>query len=222
MKKLLFVLLMLLFVSVVAVAIPRILRINQVVCESQFGPCSYFISEKLQRIRGKSLHDAKVTAKDILSSELFAVSFTSHFNLPDKLIINIIERKAVVSISYDVSRWWLVDKDGIVIGESEVTNLPSLQIEDTKADFGLGARTPDRIYFAQNLLERLNYSYQVTFGRVTADALVVQLPSLKEVIFPLEGDQEILMGSLSLLLSRLKTADQYSIIDLRYKNPVLK
>ena len=222
MKKILLVLPILLLIVGAVIAVPRLLKINQIVCQSQFGPCSFFISEKLQSVQGKSLWEARRETKNILARELFAVSYATHFNLPDKLMVNVIERKAVVSISYDASSWWLVDKEGIVIGQSEVTNLPSLQIEGAKADFGLGAKLPARIYFAQTLLERLNYAHQVTFARVTADAFVTQLPSLQEVVFPLEGDQEILMGSLSLLLSRLKTTGQYSIIDLRYKNPVLK
>jgi len=42
-----------------------------------------------------------------------------------------------------------------------------------------------------------------------------------EVIFPITGDREVLVGSLQLILSRLKNPVP-ATVDLRFTNPVVK
>ena len=78
--------------------------------------------------------------------------------------------------------------------------------------------------FALNLILGVNEMYQVLYGTITNDALVVDIPPSVRVIFPLEGDSEVLLGGLRLIYAKV-TADYlgtYSQIDMRYKNPVLK
>ena len=74
-------------------------------------------------------------------------------------------------------------------------------------------------------------TYQVQDGEIIDSNLVVEVTGGRSVIFPLQGDKEVLMGSLNLILSRLNSEDEKSriegaenveIIDLRFKNPVLK
>jgi hypothetical protein len=55
--------------------------------------------------------------------------------------------------------------------------------------------------------------------------LLVELPGQIRVIFPLEGDSDILLGGLRLIYSKIKEDGNlagYSQIDMRYKNPVLR
>jgi hypothetical protein len=74
-------------------------------------------------------------------------------------------------------------------------------------------------------------SYQVREGIIEDESLVIELSQGPRVIFPLEGEKEVLLGSLRLVLSKLNNDAQdskienvsgASIIDLRFKNPVIK
>lgn len=65
------------------------------------------------------------------------------------------------------------------------------------------------------------------------NSLLVELNDYPKIIFPLEGDREVLVGTAIFILSKInkigisdgKIADiqsRISTIDLRYKNPVIK
>jgi hypothetical protein len=67
--------------------------------------------------------------------------------------------------------------------------------------------------------------YQVRDFTVQDDSLLVELPGQIRVIFPLDGDSQILLGSLRLIYSKIQNEgnpEKYSQIDLRFKNPVLR
>jgi hypothetical protein len=88
----------------------------------------------------------------------------------------------------------------------------------------VGESISTRDLFALNLILGVNEMYQVLYGTITNDALVVDIPPSVRVIFPLEGDSEILLGSLRLVYTKVTTSylGIYSQIDMRYKNPVLR
>jgi len=67
--------------------------------------------------------------------------------------------------------------------------------------------------------------YSVDKGATTGDGFFIDNIRSKKVIFPLNGDKDLLLGSMNLIFSRLpslKEASTIETIDLRYKNPVLR
>ena len=73
--------------------------------------------------------------------------------------------------------------------------------------------------------------YQINIGEIINDSLVIELDSGTKVLFPLEGDKQILLGALRLIDSKVTTEGEelsgvdgqvVETIDLRYKNPVLR
>ena len=65
--------------------------------------------------------------------------------------------------------------------------------------------------------------YQVGCGVISNDTLVVDMKDGFKVIFPLEGDEQVLLGSLRLIYSKIQTSNlnNYKQVDLRFANPVL-
>jgi len=71
---------------------------------------------------------------------------------------------------------------------------------------------------------------EIQSAQVIGNLLTVELKDGIKVLFPQEGDRDFILGSLTLILSELKKDDmeaniedrQFEIIDLRYKNPVLR
>jgi hypothetical protein len=84
--------------------------------------------------------------------------------------------------------------------------------------------------FPGNLLYRLESYYQLTQRLIADDSLIIELDDSIRVIFPLEGDGQLLLGALRLVNSQLNSGAKDSTImksmvkeiDLRFKNPVLR
>ena len=121
----------------------------------------------------------------------------------------------------------LVDKEGLVIKIEKETPLPYIELAGVLPN--VGEKVSQENNFALELMYNVYASYQVRGGRLENQSLVVELPQGLKVIFPLEGEKEVLLGALRVILDRLNESDKDSRIgkeitevDLRFQNPVLK
>ena len=79
--------------------------------------------------------------------------------------------------------------------------------------------------FAHDLAQGIFQMYQIRNFAIQNGSLLVELPGQIRVILPLDGDTDILLGSLRLIYSKIQADGNplgYSQIDLRFKNPVLR
>lgn len=219
-------------------AIPRYVKINSTTCKSQYGPCSKRVEEKLEEVKGQNLFDTKESLDDFLSKETMISDFNMHFKLPDRFEVNILTRKPVFALAYEEGNAAaLIDKNGYVLSFQEKTSLPAVETENTPPD--VGNKVPEKELFSLRLMSDLYEFYQVSEGKMEKDGLTIELGTGERVIFPLEGDRQVLIASLSVILSKLNNeADDTRIknddgdivgscapgctIDLRYKNPVIR
>jgi hypothetical protein len=208
---------------------PRLIKINTLTCRSQYGPCSQTFSDKTDSFRGKSISEVKKGLGGYFQSSPFIKEYSFTFRIPDRLIINIIEAKAKFSIGNKASGVYCpVDKDGVCLRIESSTNLPLLEISSNPPN--VGEKVDSGQLFALEIISSLYSSYSVKEGKLVEGRLEVELPDGYTAIFPLEGDREVLLGSLEIILSRLKSSAKdskidyttVSKIDLRFKNPVLK
>lgn len=197
---------------------PRIIKIQRVKCYSQYGICEEEIFLLFGNLSGQSLRDAKINIKEKLKQNLLVEKFALTFRLPGTLRVDVILKKAKFAlVKKDSPGAVLLDKDGNVLQKSAKTNLP--QVMTTGSLPAVGEKVAPEKLFALNLVYSLNFYYQVNSGEITKEGLVVKLSQGSEVIFPLAGDKEILLASLKLILSRPEGA---KLIDLRFKNPIIK
>lgn len=202
--------------------IPKLIPIKSIGCASQFGPCSAEIEGKVKKYEGQNLYDAKRGISRELKAEDGVGKFTQHFKIPSVLGIYVIEKKSYIALTRQgLGKLYLFDAEGRFIEETESTNLPILVLEE-------GEVTTDRLSarhtLAAKILHGLFSLYEVKVARVLTDSLEADITTSTKVIFPLEGDGEVLLGSLNLIFSRLNTTQENSRIeiDLRYKNPVIR
>ena len=206
--------------------VPKFIRIDEVVCVSQFGPC--VLDDKLSLLAGKSLDEVKKEVSNVLSQEDSIADFSIQFKIPGTLEVAVIEKKpkfALKDSSADLLA--LVDKEGKVLKIVEESSLPRVTTAGRLPN--VGERVKEESFFALNILYNLAASYAVVAGRIENNALVVNLPQGYKVVFPLSGDKDVLLGALRLLIERLNEGGKDSRInggvteiDLRFKNPVLK
>lgn len=207
--------------------IPRILIIKNISCSNQYGDCSENLELELEKAKGKSLIEAKKEIAGIMKQNLFVKEYTLRYEIPDKIRIYTIAKKAKFSLkNIEVDIYALIDQDGMVLGFGENSTLPKVIFAGKYA--GVGETVGTKELFALNLISSLYYFYQVKEGMIVEDRLEVRMSDGVTVTFPLEGDRDILLGSLKVILSRLNEdakdskIKKVSQIDLRFKNPVLK
>lgn len=192
-------------------------------CKSQLGECSKEVNGKLQMINAKYLFSAKNQASKILKNDFLVSNYSMQLKLPNILLVNTIIKKPVYSI-FDKSqnKYFLVDAFGVFLTSSDNSNLPNL-IKDM-VNVKSGEKISDNDLFALKLIQGVNQMYQVRGGTIQNDTLVVDIPNGLRVILPLEGDIQILLGSLRLIYTKVTTDNPmiYSQIDMRFKNPVIR
>ena len=206
--------------------LPRLLKITSIVCKSQYGPCSEGLSYKLTGFGGQSLSAVKKNLKLVLGSEPAISNYSFQLKLPSSLEVNLVEDKALFAVTTsDKKHFFLVDVGGVVVRIQDNSNLPLVILGENPPN--VGEKVNPKSLFALQTVSDLYRLYQIKEGSLVNDSLETYLPSGEKVIFPLEGDRELLVGSLALIISRLNQAPKdsnikVSVIDLRFKNPVLK
>ena len=206
--------------------LPFFIKIKNISCQSQYGPCSNDLNQKLDGYKNKSLREAKKGITRELKNDNTISQFSFQLKFPATLKIDLIEDKALFAlVKANDPNFYLVNKDGTVIKIVAETNLPRVILESTPPN--VGEKVSSENLFALKIVYDLWTLYQIKEGAITQNYLTIMHPTGIKVIFPLEGDKDLLIGSLQLILSRLNGATKdskinVSTIDLRFKNPVLK
>lgn len=208
-------------------AFPRIITIKKITCSNQYGRCDDSLVVDLETVLGKSLMEAKSTLKSIFLKDMLIKDYSLQYKIPETLQIYILIKKSKFALWSGVEgKAVLVDEKGMVLTEAESTNLPKVIISEKL--LSAGEQVVQSQLFALELIADLNYYYQVKEGVLVEQRLEVNLPEGIKVIFPLEGDRQVLLGSLKVVLSRLNQEakdskiERIREIDLRFKNPILK
>lgn len=208
--------------------LPRLIIIREVECKSQFGPCNEIVNYNINQVVGINMKDANRLINDYLTSNVLVKEYKTEFRAPDVLLINIIEKKPNYALKVDEDKFLLIDSEGYVIALDESTNLPFIEVNNM---WEVAEKVDDDILFALDLVYEVNNSLEISKAEIVEDRLEVTLENSILVLFPLEGDKNLLAGSLSLILSRLNKEEgetriedvqEVEIIDLRFNNPVIK
>jgi len=218
-----------LFISIPLFLIPRLIKISQITCKSQFGPCNSVIQKILDDIKTEKLSIVKEEIKSKLSQNVLVREYFIQYKFPNILEINLIEAKPKYAIADKEKNIVLVDARGYVVSSQSSSSLPTLEIDDELGK--VGEKVNKNILFAGEIIYDMFSLYGIEYGKITGDRLEMTTEDGIKIIYPLEGDKEILVGSLVAIMSRLKETDEetkieeeksVSEIDLRYKNPVLR
>lgn len=218
--------LLVILIAIFILNIPRLIVIKSISCESQFGPCSGLLNQKLSEVQGMSLLATRKHIAEVFEKNVFVKKHSSRFQLPDKIIIDVVERKPEIALvnKQNTEEFFIVDTEGYIINTAENNQLPVIVV-DNEQNFVVGTRVKDDIIFCKGLLSRSFSLFGSKLAFYNGNYLALDLPAGQTVVFPSVGDQDVLFGSLSLILSQLNTGrfdSRIKIIDLRYKNPVLR
>ncbi|OGM33254.1 hypothetical protein A2803_00185 [Candidatus Woesebacteria bacterium RIFCSPHIGHO2_01_FULL_44_21] len=223
MKKKIFLLIPIFILVGVIVYGFRQIRVADVTCTTQNGMCPSEIQSMVDASKGKSYFDAKNELASTLAESMRIARYTIRFNLPSTLAVEITERKPEIAAKFGENTYFLFDKDGVSLGEVSSTELPIITV--------FSVPRGERVNFAVRLARDLVKYYSAGELKMDKYGLYAKVKNGVEVVFPLEGDLDVLLGSLEVTLSQLNrgredstiglTAGKIHKVDLRYKNPVI-
>jgi len=220
MKKILGVIFFLLFLGLIFFGINFLLnkvQINQIYCENQSGPCSSRLLTEIGKVKKGNVFEETAALNKMLSEDKSVSQYRVDFLLPFNLKVNAVEQKGVIAFKTADGNFALIDENGDVVDNVSKSDL--FQVTSYT-----NLNSDERMYVAK-LGEELYTFYGAHGGTITQDGMTVSGIDKKQIIFPLQGDIDVLLGSLNLIISRLpsvKEVSTISTIDLRFKNPVLR
>lgn len=216
--KYLSIFLIILFLLSIPSIIKKLIKINKIECITQFGPCD-------QEFQLGDYRFVKDQIEKGLKKNIQVNSYIIQYKIPSTIRIEINLKKPKYAIKDLVNRIYLIDKEGVILKISKESNLPILVNDVT---YVVGQKISDKDMFALTLLEKVGIINIVTTAEVKKETLEVKIDNMILVKFPIEGDIDVLAGSLRLIFSRLNEQAQgirmenVHEIDLRFKNTVLR
>lgn len=199
------------------------IRIRKVECVNQVGQCSAEVLEVIEEFRGKSYSEARDSLARKFSGNPRLESFKISISLPDVLVVNTVERVPEIAAKFGENSYFLFDKNGISLGEVSESSLPVIVVYEVPVG--------EKFSFAVRLSREVMKYYRGRDMKVDKYGLYGKVQNGVEVALPLEGDIDVLLGALEVILSQLNGKTENPTIslesgksfkiDLRYKNPVI-
>ena len=208
---------------------PRLVTITKISCNSQFGPCNKEISSQLDLLPKGKLAIVRDEIQKTLANNVLVKEYLIQFRFPNEIKVDLLEKKPKYALKDKNNNILLIDEGGFAITQSSISSLPTIELDSELPK--VGETVNEKFLFAAEIIYDMFSLYGAESGKIIADSLEMRGASGVKIRFPLEGDRQVLVGSLVLILSRLNTPDEVtriegihevSEIDLRYKNPVLR
>ncbi|OGM09331.1 hypothetical protein A2159_03070 [Candidatus Woesebacteria bacterium RBG_13_34_9] len=227
--KLLFKLLIILLSISIIYFLPSLIPVKEIVCVTNQDICNKRINEKFKDFQNVNLRSAKKTIGNLLKNDASVSNYNFQYKINGRLIVNIIENIPQYSISNPDKQWKsLISRDGIILSVSDNSNLPILVIDESLPS--IGNKVDDKILFSLKILDSLSKRQKVKYAKYSSNELLIDMDNGLKVIFPVEGEIRLLLGSYYLIDNKLKNLDEdskmngytYNILDLRFNDPVLK
>lgn len=184
-------------------------------CKSQYGDCPKELESGIRNLESKNLYQTRKNIQKFAKNNNSISNYSTQFRLPNTLVVNLLIKKPIFAIKDNLTeRLFLLDKDGNTLSEEKTTLLPTVIQDGQKPNLN-----------ALKLMLGVYLMYQITTGDLQNNSLTVELTPQLKVIFPVEGETEVLLGSLRLIYEKIQSDPKstiYKEIDLRFKNPVLR
>jgi len=222
--KLLSIIIVLVFILLTPVFVQRLIKIKKIECVSQYGECPQ-IKEILKHVPG-NYKDTKKQIELILKQDIKVNNYLIQYKIPNTLKIEVNLKKSKYAIRNKDAKYFLVDRDKLILEISDESNLPVLISNNFNKN--IGEVVDDTDIFALKIIEKVAWLYSVKIGNFENNELKITLKEGVIVHFPLEGDIDTLVGRLRLIFSRLNDEgegirmEDVKEIDLRFKNAVLR
>lgn len=229
--KIAFILISAAFIPFLIIFLLNFVRVSEVVCENQYGKCSEILSGELEKTKGTSILSARKNILKIISDSFLVKNYSLSYKLPAKYVVHLVERKPTFALESEISeKVAMVDDEGKVLSFSNGTILPKILVNEELPN--PGESVTDEELFSLKLVSQIYSIFKVDKSVIDKQNLTVFFSDGNQAIFPSEGDKKILLGSLIIILNKIKDDNgDFNVIlegtgniavDLRYENPVIR
>lgn len=207
----------------------QLLVIKTVDCKTQYGPCENEDIQLASRFVGKNIF----LVSDLVVGETLQANFKNnrvfvHRQLLHTLSLVIEKRKAALAIRKEklTRGLFLISSDGMTLAfDNARSALPTVNLSEDYPTPVVGEKVSAEIASASKILGLVKKVENIFDGQLDKEGLSVTISLGKnvKVIFPKDGNPQVLVGALQLILEQAKMKNKIpEVIDLRYKNPVLR
>lgn len=223
-----FIFLFLFFVLFLALYYFRISKITSISCVSQFTKCNENTLSLIGSIQKTSIYQTNVNLKKMLSQDPLVKKYSLQLKLNGKYNILIEERVPKYCLK-NISEIYYFDADGMVIKTGGSDNIKC--IDFTGASYRLRDTLNSKDAFTQSVFYKIRNISELGRAYVENNNLIVEYRGKTKLIFPTEGDSDILAGKAYYTVSQFDKIEKYIIdignvsvseIDFRYKNPIVR
>lgn len=188
------------------------------------------MASELKTAEGFSYREATSKIRNIVGSSNVFADYRVNYKIPATLEVYVIVNKSFYALKDRKSgNVYLIDLNGRILEKASKTNLPQLEIEDLTAKSG--EVVSDNILDLLKINSLISRLYRISSSVIKEGYAEFKVENGPTILAPSGKDPEVVAGALLLLISRLKGDDQnlkidkpYGdiVIDLRFKNPVLR
>ena len=210
--------------------LPRLIVVKNISCDSQYGPCTSEYSDNFRDLTGKNYLSVKKGINNLLKNDYSVSKYSLSFKLPNRVDVYVVIRKSLYALrDVETQSVYLVSEDGTLGQKVASTNLPIISIHELP--YSKGAKISDEIIHSLEIYRLISSVYEISNASIEKDAFKLKISSGPEILFGFDGECDILAGSARLIVEQIKTnSDELRIsksandivVDLRFKNPVLR
>jgi len=229
-KNIVFLLLILLVASFCVFGIPRIITIKKIECNTQYGSCQEELKTIYSDLLGRKYYDVKKGLRERLSQDGLVSDFSYIYKPLNTMSLYLMIKKPNYALgNIEIGKTYLIDSEGVVVEQVERTALPTLNTK--KYTFEIGQKVTSEVVLALKTYTLLSSVYKIERSELTEAMFEVKILNGPLFLFPLEGDSAELVGASRLIIEQLNSGEQNLkiekdvvdvVVDLRFKNPVLR
>lgn len=206
-------------VIIAVIFLSRILpnvRVGNIRCETQYGPCPDTWDHALEQFYGQSLFTLSDWQVRSVIKELPGVKNVKIAKRFPNILRIIVDQSKPYVAGYTSSGIQLLDKDAVVVANVQNSSLPKLSLASLRGE------KLETIKYAISVLSLLSRGGYIGDGKFTSEGFEVTIGSTKVIMPSSHEDLALLVGSLQFMLSRFTIEEKVIVkIDMRFKNPVV-
>lgn len=203
----------------------NVFLIKNIICKTQYGPCSKKEEQELEEIKGKNLFLFKKSdVQEVLVKNFLNRKVTLQRVFPNTVVVVIEKRKPIAAFKLPNTpdKVYLVDREGKIIEYVQNSLLPVISLINSSQSFAIGNSLDEKMTNAAQIVSLTFKSQGAKEGVLENTRLMIYLEEM-EIYYPLDRDPRVVVGALQLILNRSRMMGKLpKSVDLRYSNPVLR
>src|SRR5260221_9802324 len=94
------------------------ITVGKISCYNQYEACSVNLKSQISNLKKGNIIQTRNELDNLLKNNKSVLQYEIQFQLPNNFRVDFVERKAIIAFITKSGKYALVDKEGIVVGET--------------------------------------------------------------------------------------------------------